>query len=58
MRTGHQDYVEQYFGTMEWDEITNKLEVICRPFSEVQKMEIDKVLTELHNFFISNTTAQ
>ena len=49
----HPEYVAMYFGTNKWEEIANKLDVICKPFSEVQFMEIEKVIAELHSFFIS-----
>lgn len=44
--------VKLYFWTDKWSEIADKLEVICEPFSDYQKSEIEKVISELHKFFI------
>ena len=54
----HPEYVQMYFWTNKWEEIAKKLEVICKPFSEVQLMEIEKVITELHSFFISKPNSK
>jgi hypothetical protein len=32
------------------------LQVICKPFSVIQKIQISGVITELHNFYIQPTT--
>lgn len=53
---GKPEYVQMYFWTNKREEIANQLEVICKPFSEVQFAEIEKVISELHSFFISKPT--
>lgn len=51
---GKPEYVKLYFGTNKRQEIADKLEVICRPFSEYQFAEVEKVIHELHSYFITN----
>ena len=50
MRKWHPENVEAYFWTLERAEIEKQLQVICKPFSVIQKIQISKVITELHNF--------
>ena len=45
------DVVREYFGTDKREEIEKQLQVICKPFSEVQKIQIEKVISDLHNFY-------
>lgn len=45
--------VQLYFGTRSRNEIKSKLDVICKPFSEYQMYEIEKVISDLHIYFIS-----
>lgn len=52
MKMNKKENVEIYFWTLDWDEISKRLEVICRPFSDFQRYEIEKVISELHNYFI------
>ena len=53
MRKWHPENVKEYFWTLERDEIDKKLQVICKPFSYVQMVQIGKVISDLHTF-ISN----
>ena len=46
------EYVKLYFGTDNRQEIADKLEVICKPFSDYQKADIENVISELHSYFI------
>lgn len=48
------EMVQVYFGTKSRNEIKAKLDVICKPFSEYQFAEIEKVISELHSYFITN----
>jgi len=56
IKEGKPELVKMYFWTNKWEEIANQLEVICKPFSEVQFIEIEKLVSELHSFFISKQT--
>lgn len=51
-RRGKPEMVKEYFGTDNWDEIQKQLDVICKPFSFVQKVQIETVIAELHKFYI------
>lgn len=42
--------VELYFWTLDRDEIQNQIDVICKPFSEYQLAQIEKVKSDLHTF--------
>ena len=50
MRKQQPEKVKEYFWTLERDEIDKQLQVICKPFSYVQKVQIEKVISDLHNF--------
>lgn len=50
------EMVKEYFWTDKWEEIEKQLQVICNPFSVIQKIQISGVITELHNFYIQPTT--
>ena len=52
---GHPENVTLYFGTDDWDTIQQQLEVICKPFSEYQLAQIEKVISDLHTFYSSNS---
>lgn len=52
------DLVKEYFWTDNWEEIEKQLTVICKPLSVIQKIQISKVITELHNFYITNSTEE
>ena len=47
-------YVKLYFGTDKRQEIADKLEIVCKPFSDYQLAEIEKVIQKLHSYFITN----
>ena len=53
MRKKQPEKVKEYFWTLERDKINEQLQVICKPFSLIQKIQIEKVISELHTF-ISN----
>ena len=57
-RKGKSDLVKEYFWTDSWEEIEKQLAVICKPFSVIQKIQIEKVISELHNFYITNSTEE
>ena len=57
-RKGKSDLVKEYFWTDNWEEIEKQLAVICKPFSVIQKIQIEKVISELHNFYITNSTEE
>jgi hypothetical protein len=46
------EYVKEYFNTDKREEIEAQLQVICKPFSDIQKIQISKVITDLHTFYI------
>lgn len=51
-RKNKPDLVKEYFGTDNWDEIQQQLDVICKPFSLIQKVQIETVIADLHKFYI------
>ena len=53
MRKWHPENVKEYFWTLDRDEIEKQLEVICKPFSYVQMVQIGKVISDLHTFISS-----
>ena len=57
-RKGKSDLVKEYFWTDQWEDIEKQLAVICKPFSVIQKIQISKVISELHNFYITNSTEE
>ena len=44
--------VKEYFNTDKREEIEAQLQVICKPFSDIQKIQISKVISDLHTFYI------
>lgn len=50
MKHGKPENVELYFWTLDRDKIQQQLDVICKPFSEVQKLQIEEVISDLHTF--------
>ena len=54
-RRNKPELVKEYFWTDEREKINEQLSVICKPFSVIQKIQISKVITELHNFYIQPT---
>ena len=55
-RRNKSELVKEYFWTDKWEEIEKQLQVICKPFSDIQKIQISGLITELHNFYILPTT--
>ena len=53
-RRNQPELVREYFNTDKWEEIEKQLQVICKPFSDIQKIQISKVISELHTFYSSN----
>lgn len=51
-RKNKPEMVKEYFGTDNREEIQKQLDVICKPFSLIQKIQIEKVISDLHNFYI------
>ena len=51
-RKNKPELVKEYFGTDNREEIEKQLAVICKPFSVIQKIQIEKVISELHKFYI------
>ena len=52
MRRNKPELVKEYFNTDKREEIEAQLQVICKPFSDIQKIQISKVITDLHTFYI------
>lgn len=53
-RKWHPEYVKEYFNSDNREDIEKQLHVICKPFSDVQKIQIEKVISDLHTFYPSN----
>jgi hypothetical protein len=51
-RRNKPELVKEYFNTDKREEIEKQLQVICKPFSDIQKIQISKVITDLHTFYI------
>jgi hypothetical protein len=51
-RRNKPELVKEYFNTDKREEIEKQLQVICKPFSNIQKIQISKVITDLHTFYI------
>jgi hypothetical protein len=51
-RRNKPEYVKEYFNTDKREEIEKQLQVICKPFSDIQKIQISKVISDLHTFYI------
>ena len=51
-RKNKPEKVQEYFGTDNREEIQKQLDGICKPFSLIQKIQIEKVISDLHNFYI------
>lgn len=43
--------VKEYFNSDKRDDIEAQLQVICKPFSDIQKIQISKVIADLHTFY-------
>ena len=57
-RKNKSDLVKEYFWTDNREEIEKQLAVICKPLSVIQKIQISKVISELHTFYITNPTEE
>jgi hypothetical protein len=53
-RRNKPELVKEYFWTDQRDKINDQLQVICKPFSEIQKIQISKVISDLHTFYSIN----
>ena len=51
-RRNKPEFVKEYFNTDKREEIEKQLQVICKPFSDIQKIQISKVISDLHTFYI------
>ena len=54
-RRNRPELVREYFGTDEREKINEQLQVICKPFSLVQKIQIEGLISDLHTFYSSNS---
>lgn len=50
-RRNKSDLVKEYFWTDQREEIEKQLQVICKPFSPIQKIQIERLVSDLHNFY-------
>ena len=55
-RRNKPELVKEYFWTDEREKINEQLSVICKPFSLIQKIQISRLVSDLHNFYPSNIT--
>jgi hypothetical protein len=53
-RRNKPELVKEYFWTDQRDKINDQLQVICKPFSPIQKIHIEKVISDLHSFYSVN----
>lgn len=53
-RRNKSELVKEYFWTDQRDKINDQLQVICKPFSPIQKIQIEKVISDLHIFYSVN----
>ena len=53
-RRNQPELVKEYFWTDDRDKINDQLQVICKPFSPIQKIQIEKVISDLHIFYSIN----
>lgn len=53
-RRNKPELVKEYFNTDNRDDIEAQLQVICKPFSPIQKIQIEKVISDLHIFYSVN----
>jgi hypothetical protein len=51
-RRNKPELVKEYCNTDKREEIEAQLQVICKPFSDIQKIQISKVISDLHTFYI------
>lgn len=48
------ELVKEYFWTDQRDKINDQLQVICKPFSPIQKIQIERLISDLHIFYSVN----
>lgn len=53
-RRNKPELVKEYFNTDNRDDIEAQIQVICKPFSPIQKIQIEKVISDLHSFYSVN----
>lgn len=53
-RRNKPELVKEYFWTDQRDKINDQLQVICKTFSPIQKIQIEKVISDLHIFYSVN----
>lgn len=53
-RRWNPEAVKEYFNSDKREDIEKQLQVICKPFSDVQKIQIEKEISELHSFYFVN----
>ena len=53
-RRNKPELVKEYFWTDQRDKINDQLQVICKPFSPIQKIQIERLISDLHIFYSVN----
>ena len=53
-RRNKPELVKEYFWTDQRDKISDQLQVICKPFSPIQKIQIERLISDLHIFYSVN----
>ena len=48
------ELVKEYFNSDNRDDIESQLQVICKPFSPIQKIQIERLISDLHIFYSVN----
>ena len=51
-RRNKPELVKEYFWSDNREDIEKQLAVICKPFSVIQRIQIEKVISDLHTFYI------
>ena len=54
-RRNQPELVKEYFWTDQRDKINDQLQVICKPFSPIQKIQIERLISDLHIFYSVNS---
>ena len=53
-RRNKPELVKEYFNSDNRDDIEAQLQVICKPFSPIQKIQIERLISDLHIFYSVN----
>lgn len=53
-RRNKPELVKEYFNSDNRDDIESQLQVICKPFSPIQKIQIERLISDLHIFYSIN----